>query len=68
MADICDKADEAEAAIFALRMKHRPSTEIPKGTGACLYCNEPLAHDGRWCDAGCRDDWEKQQRLSGGAA
>lgn len=38
MADIVDKAEEAEAAIFALRIKNLPSPEIPKGTGACLYC------------------------------
>lgn len=27
-------------------------------TGRCLSCSTPLA-DRRWCDAGCRDDWER---------
>ena len=66
MADIVDKAEEAESAIFALRIKNLPSSEIPKGNGVCLYCAERLNHDGRWCDAYCRDDWEKRQRVGRG--
>jgi hypothetical protein len=38
-------------------------------TGYCLFCDEPiepLALSGvevprRWCNAQCRDDWEKEQ-------
>lgn len=33
-------------------------------TGYCLYCHEPL-HDKRkrWCDAHCRDDWQRERNL-----
>ena len=63
MADICDKTEEAEARILALRLKHVDTT-IPKGTGRCLYCDEPIPDTHRWCDASCRDDYEKQQRAA----
>jgi hypothetical protein len=60
MADIADKASDAEDAILALRIANRPTTQLPKGTGACLYCGGPL-HDGRrWCDADCRDDHQRK--------
>jgi hypothetical protein len=31
----------------------------PKPTGECLWCGEPIAPGLRWCDAECRDDWER---------
>lgn len=30
-------------------------------TGYCLFCDEPVDHPRRWCNAQCRDDWEKEQ-------
>lgn len=30
-------------------------------TGFCLNCDEPVQHPRRWCDAECRDDWEKER-------
>lgn len=31
----------------------------PQPAGACLWCGAPLAPHLRWCDADCRDDWER---------
>ena len=32
-------------------------------TGYCLFCFEPLDDKRkRWCDAECRDAWEKEQK------
>lgn len=31
----------------------------PRSTGACLWCEAPLPDGQRWCDADCRDDWER---------
>ncbi len=28
--------------------------------GECLFCEAPLQPGKRWCDAECRDDWEKE--------
>jgi hypothetical protein len=29
-------------------------------TGFCLECATPLSGGLRWCDADCRDDWQKR--------
>ena len=31
-------------------------------TGFCLFCDEPLAPERRWCDAQCRDDWQSENK------
>lgn len=28
--------------------------------GFCHYCFEPIALPRRWCDANCRDEWERE--------
>lgn len=35
----------------------------PEATGVCLHCETPLSDGRRWCDAECREDWEKRQRA-----
>lgn len=32
--------------------------EGPRATGYCLCCEEPS--EKRWCNADCRDEWEKE--------
>lgn len=35
--------------------------EGPKPIGECLFCEEPIEETNRrWCDALCRDEWEKR--------
>ena len=48
---------EAPALIAASR---KPAGPI--ATGRCLYCDELVADDARWCDSVCRDGWEKEHR------
>lgn len=31
----------------------------PVATGSCLNCTEPVEKPKRWCDADCRDDWQR---------
>lgn len=31
----------------------------PAPTGYCLWCGESVTQGMRWCDAECRDDWER---------
>lgn len=56
-----DEADIAQALIereFERLLRHR----LPEGaaaTGVCLWCGEPLGQGLRWCDADCRDEWER---------
>ena len=64
MADEIDKAQELNDLYLraALQKQQQQSTVTPSGTGRCLYCDEPIPLDRRWCDASCRDGWEKEQR------
>ena len=47
-----------EAQIRNIREQAKQS---PKPTGYCLNCGEKLDNPlARWCDADCRDEWEKE--------
>ena len=62
MADFGDMASERQAELEAQALANR-MPEGPKATGHCLECGHPFAvhKDGRrWCNAECRDDWEKR--------
>lgn len=50
---------EAELAIKNIRAA-KPEAEA---TGECLHCNELVPEGRRWCDADCRDAWDKDQRA-----
>lgn len=34
-----------------------------KATGFCFNCDEPIPQNSCYCDADCREDHEKEQRL-----
>ena len=58
--DIVDRAQEELEAYEKFRSKrHRKEAEE---TGYCLFCGEPLPKGRRWCNADCRDSWEKENR------
>lgn len=59
MADIADiTTDRAEReAPYLLAASRRPSG--PVAMGICHWCEEPLAGEARFCDAGCRDDYQR---------
>jgi hypothetical protein len=64
MSDIIDNANDLveQTDSFALRdirSKLKPEAEA---TGYCLACSEEVAPPRRWCDADCRDMWEKDKR------
>lgn len=60
-ADRTQERAEKEAAALVLASK-RP--EGPAPTGQCLWCDEPTTPDRRWCDAECRNQWERNQGAS----
>jgi hypothetical protein len=57
MSDDIDRAqNEVERSLGeALRVKKPVG---PVATGRCLFCDEILDDENRWCDSGCRDAWE----------
>ncbi len=36
----------------------------PRPRGACLWCGARLALPQRWCDAECRDEWQRDRQRS----
>lgn len=63
MADIIDHGNETAELFNDVALRHR-EPEGPKATGYCLNCGQELlpwsGQPQRWCDAECRDDWEKR--------
>ena len=59
-----DRATEREEQDRALALKVR-RPEGPQATGFCLSCSEPVLAGLRWCDATCRDDWQREQARKG---
>lgn len=62
-ADLSQERAEKEAP-YLLAASRRPAG--PQATGRCLFCDEIVADEQRWCDSGCRDGWTREARLRGG--
>ena len=62
MADFADKAQAAEAFFLATSLADCDrELLVAQATGRCLWCGEPVADGRRWCDAECRDEWERRR-------
>lgn len=60
--DDFDQASQFEELRRVIAQRTR-RPDGPQATGICLFCGEPLPAGQRWCDADCRDDWERAQRA-----
>ena len=62
MTDIIDMAndlvDRLTAAYVAYERDQAPRLTY---TGQCYNCDAPTPHGHNFCDADCRDDWQKRQ-------
>jgi hypothetical protein len=60
MADEIDRAND-EAERFLARSIHNNQTARPVllACGQCHYCGEGVAEGLRFCDADCRDDYDR---------
>lgn len=56
--DLSDLATAHEERLRAAALSVR-KPNAPAACGRCLNCETPLPEGHRWCDASCRDDWEK---------
>lgn len=62
IADPLDRAAaETESMINAAVSFRKP--EGPVANGECHNCGAGLHPGQRWCNAACRDDWEKEQEI-----
>jgi hypothetical protein len=58
MADDIDLAQERNEFLLKAQIAVR-KPEGPEATGECLTCSTALPLPRRWCDADCRDDYER---------
>jgi len=67
MADIIDQANDRAEQDLAKAIDAARSggglTALAKACGHCLSCGPgvPLPDGQRWCNADCRDDWQRMQ-------
>lgn len=64
--DQIDRAQQDIEQLEEVRNEMLLATNLQKDaeeTGFCLLCGEPLIPGRRWCDADCRDEWEREQKL-----
>lgn len=63
MPDDFDRASRLEEAERAACVAVQRAKRGMKACGACHYCGEDVATGVLFCDAGCRDDYEVEQRM-----
>jgi hypothetical protein len=66
MPDTADLGNEAAEILRDAAEKHAVHANKPiTASTHCLSCDAPLVQDidfpRRWCDAACRDDWERRK-------
>lgn len=61
MSDEIDRAqNEVERSLTEAMRKRRPAG--PVANGRCHYCGELIDDEARWCDIGCREGWERENK------
>lgn len=61
-ADQSDLATQQEQLALQSALVTSRKPEGPAATMECLFCGAGLDGIKRWCDADCRDGWEREQR------
>lgn len=61
MADIIDHAHETEQLFFRAALAAR-RPEGPQPNGRCHTCGAPIADGYRFCNAVCRDEYERDRK------
>lgn len=63
-----DDADKTEARreITEKSNYYQSMRDVPvtTATGYCLFCDEAVEGNRRWCDSKCRDDWQTLNKIT----
>lgn len=64
MSDIVDRGNEAADLFLDVALRNRQrDVKTPTAIGLCLNCGESTEGERRWCDAECRDEWERDKKY-----
>jgi hypothetical protein len=64
--DSADHAVEVEDRLKEYELQRIRQNRAKSGLpfcGACYYCSTEVSQPRLWCDAYCRDDFEREQRI-----
>lgn len=61
-ADMAQKIQEQALEIALANQKTKPRKNP---TGRCLWCSDATDEQSMFCDADCRDDYEKNKNIRG---
>ena len=61
MPDILDTASEVEELHRRAALANVARAPAIAATGSCLNCGDQVGTGMRWCDADCRDDWQRDR-------
>ena len=62
MTDIIDMANDLADQLTSAYVAHeRQQNPLLTYTGQCYNCDAPTPAGHNFCDADCRDDWQKRQ-------
>lgn len=61
MADWTDNASETTEFFEKVALQNIKQVVPLQAKGACYNCDSKLAPENLFCDADCRDDWEREQ-------
>lgn len=62
--DIFDQASAVEQMHRDIALQNVRRGPAIAETGFCLNCETQVPAGHRWCDADCRDDWERARRRN----
>ena len=65
MADIVDLGNDRAEEMLQDALNTRKREHLPP-KGRCYNCDESVPVPHRFCDADCRDDWEKRNKVLNG--
>lgn len=60
MTDEIDRANDVADVLRSAALRQRKMVPSVVATGRCLNCHTDIKRDRRWCNAECRDTWEKE--------
>lgn len=64
-ADLLDQAQELTEKMTKLHIdavrKEAAKIDTSNDDGHCWFCDAEIGHEKRWCNAECRDNFEREQ-------
>lgn len=63
MSDIADNSDLIVEMFTQAAINEARKDLFVQTDGHCLFCDEAIAPDLKFCDVHCRDDFDREQRM-----